>query len=110
VPDPSGGEQQANNSEGGSAGGTGSGVEGQSEPVERLEGEGQTVKIQGEENPSGLLTPGEASGSPSTGNGGPIIASGGGPGDTNPIDSILTPYNFPWRWRDVVSKYFSPPR
>ena len=110
APEPSEGEQQANNSEGGSAGGTSSGTEGQSEPVERLEGEGQTVEIQGEENPSGLLTPGETSGSPTTGDGGPIIAGGGGTGDTNPINSILTPHNFPWRWRDVVSKYFSPPQ
>jgi hypothetical protein len=108
--EPAEGEQQANNSEGGNAAGTGNGSEGQSEPIERLEGEGNTVEITGDETPSGLLGSGEATGTPTNGDGGPIIAGGGGPGDPNPIQSILTPYNFPWRWRDVVSKYFSPPQ
>ncbi|GAB4581306.1 MAG: hypothetical protein Fur0022_40530 [Anaerolineales bacterium] len=95
---------------GGSSAGTGSENEGQPEPLERLEGEGQTVEIEGDETPSGLLTPGEASGPPTTDGSGPIIASGGGSGKTDPIQSILVPYNFSWRWRDVVSKYFSPPQ
>ena len=108
--EPSEGDQQANNSEGGNAAGTGNGSEGQPDPLERLEEEGQTVEIEGDDTPSGLLAPGEAPGVPNTGDGGPVIAGGGGPGDTAIINSILTPYNFPWRWRDVVSKYFSPPQ
>jgi len=108
--EPSEGEQQANNSEGGSAAGTGNGSEGQTEPIDRIEGEGQTVEIEGDDTPSGLLIPGDTSGTPISGDGGTVIIGGGGPEDTSPINSILTPYNFPWRWRDVVSKYFSPPQ
>jgi hypothetical protein len=107
----SNGEQPTQEGTGGSAAGTGNNSEEtQPEPLERLEGEGQTVELAGDETPSGLLTPGEASDVPATGDTGPIIASSDGLGETDLINSILAPYSFPWRWRDVVSKYFSPPQ
>ncbi len=105
---PSANDQPGDN-QGGTAAGTGTGGEGQPEPLERLEGEGQTTEIEGDDTPSGLLAPGEATGDPTPG-GGPIIASGEEQGDTTLIESILTPYTYFWRWRDVVSKYFSPPQ
>lgn len=106
--EPSPGDQPGEG-EGAAAAGTGSSSQGQLEPLERLEGEGQTVEIEGGDTPSGMLTPGEPGGAPLPG-GAPIIVAEGDPADTGLISSILTPYNFPWRWRDVVSQYFSPPQ
>ncbi|MFQ5615789.1 MAG: hypothetical protein ACE5GO_04920 [Anaerolineales bacterium] len=101
---------QVGSSEGGSGASAGA-DSGKPEPLIRLEGEGEEFEVEGGDEPSGLLTPGEPSGEVAPPTGGiPSVAGGGSPGDTGIINSILTPYSFPWRWRDVVSDYFSPPR
>ncbi|NUM47522.1 MAG: hypothetical protein HUU38_22705, partial [Anaerolineales bacterium] len=108
--EPSEGEQPVEVGAGGNAAGSGDAVEGPAEPLERIEGTGQTLEVEGDETPSGLLAPGDPATSPGTGESGPVVVSGNGAGDTAPVESILAPYYFPWRWRDVVSKYFSPPQ
>ena len=112
------GEQDGSGSEegpdvGSSAGesgsGSGAGTQGLPEPLSRLEGEGEDFSIEGGDDPSGLLQPAGSPGTPVTTIGG-TAASGDGTstGTTGPINSVLTPYSFPWNWRDVVSDYFSP--
>jgi hypothetical protein len=111
------GEQDGSGSEegpdvGSSAGesgsGSGAGTQGLPEPLSRLEGEGEDFSIEGGDDPSGLLQPAGSPGTPVTTIGG-TAASGDGTstGTTGPINSVLTPYSFPWNWRDVVSDYFS---
>jgi hypothetical protein len=100
---------EVGSSAGESGSGSGAGVQGLPEPLSRLEGEGEDFSIEGGDDPSGLLQPAGSPGTPVTTTGGEA-ASGGGtaPGTTGPINSVLTPYSFPWNWRDVVSDYFSP--
>ncbi|HUF37396.1 MAG TPA: hypothetical protein VMN57_02635 [Anaerolineales bacterium] len=89
--------------------GSGAGTQGLAEPLSRLEGLGEDFSIEGGDDPSGLLQPASSAGTPATAMGEATSSSGGaGPGDTGPINSVLTPYSFPWNWRDVVSDYFSP--
>jgi hypothetical protein len=96
-------------SSGESGSGSGAGTQGLPEPLARLEGEGEDFSIEGGDNPSGLLQPSGSPGTPVTTTGGTTSSgSGSGSGSTEPINSVLTPYSFPWNWRDVVSDYFSP--
>ncbi len=100
--------QQAGQEGGGAGAGVGSGGQefGEPEPFERFDEEGQAMELPGGEEPSGLLLPGQPSGESG--------ASGAGatdqlqPADATVVDSILTPFHYSWRWRDVVSEYFTP--
>ncbi len=98
---------QVGSAEGGSGSGAGQGAQGSPEPITRLDGQGEDFTIEGSGTPGGLLAP--SSGGDPTGTGGTSATVGSGsPGDTGTIDSILTPYSFPWRWLSIVSDYFSP--
>jgi hypothetical protein len=101
---------QVGSSEGSSGAGSGAGTNSTVlEPLTRLEGESGVCEFEGGENPSGLLAPGGSSGEPLLSPGGaPSVIGAAESGDSGIIDSLLTPYHFPWRWRDVVSEYFSP--
>lgn len=69
--------------------------------------EGETLELVTENNQSGLLQPGvnlRERGVSSVG--GSVISRI--LLDQNPVSTILTPYYYSWRWRDVVSSYFSP--
>ncbi len=104
-----GSEPQVGSAGGESGSGSGSGVHGLAEPLTRIEGEGQEFTIEGGDIPSGLLQPGNAPGTNVTIDGGTVGITGSGEtGSTGTINSILFPYSYSWRWRDVVSEYFSP--
>jgi hypothetical protein len=95
-------------SSGESGSGSGAGTQGVLEPITRLEGVGEDFSIEGGDDPSGLLQP-SGSGDPATStSGGSVSAGGSTPTGTGTINSVLTPYSFPWYWRDVVADYFSP--
>ena len=96
-------------SEGASGAGSGGGTSGAPEPITRLAGEGGSLEFEGGEEPSGLLAPGDSTGPIAPPTGVSTTSTGSGAAeDTEVINSVLTPYHFPWRWRDVVSEYFSP--
>lgn len=100
---------QVGSAGGQSGSGSGPGVQGPSEPLTRLEGLGQDFTIEGGDSPSGLLQPGSSPGTNVTIEGGSPVSSGEpGSDPTGTISSILTPYSYSWKWRDVVSDYFSP--
>ena len=102
-------QPQVGSAGGQSGSGSGAGTQGAPEPLTRIEGLGQDFTIEGGENPSGLLQPGRTPGTNVTIDGGAIRAGGDSPtGPSGTINSILTPYSYSWRWRDVVSDYFSP--
>jgi hypothetical protein len=105
-------EPQVGSAGGASGSGSGAGAQDQGEPLIRLEGEGEEYTLEGGDDPSGLLQPASSSGTPTSGEGGTAAAGGGSTGGGDcPLDQttcILTPYSFPWNWRDVVSDYFSP--
>jgi hypothetical protein len=78
------------------------------EPISRLSGEGQTIELESlSENMRDALRPvnptGELQTSPSS-----DPRSSVSTGSSTVIEADLVPYRFPWKWRDVVSKYFSP--
>ncbi len=85
--------------------GSGSGTQGEPEPLVRLEEEGGELPLEGGIEPGGLLVPGSTPGD--------LVAAGaagagtGSSGSTAPVNSVLTPYSLDWRWRNVVSQYFS---
>lgn len=95
-------------SAGESGSGAGAGTQGLPEPLSRLEGAGEDFSIEGGDDPSGLLQPSTGSQSPSGTSTGSTSSGGSVPAGTGAINSVLTPYSFPWNWRDVVSDYFSP--
>jgi hypothetical protein len=108
------GESDGDRSEGVSSGpGQGAGLSassdrGNPEPILRLSGEGQTIDLESlSENMRTALRPvnptGELQESPSSGPRNSIST-----GSSTVIEADLVPYRFPWKWRDVVSKYFSP--
>ncbi len=99
---------QVGSSEGGAGAGTGGGTDGQPEPLSRLAGEGEEIILEGGQEPSGLLSPGEPAAETTTPGSLPPIVSTTDPAAaaTNPIDSLLTPYRLPWQRRQVVSEYF----
>lgn len=102
-------EPQVGSAGGASGSGSGAGTDGPPEPISRLEGAGEDFTIEGGDTPSGLLQPGSSPGQSTTGSGASTSAGGsGGSGSAGIADSVLTPYSFPWEWRDVVSEYFSP--
>jgi hypothetical protein len=81
---------------------------GNPEPIFRLSGEGQTIDLESlSENMRTALRPvnpiGELQASPSSG-----PRSSVSTGSSTVIEADMVPYRFPWKWRDVVSKYFSP--
>ena len=95
------------------SGGTGAGLSaasqtGPAERFERLSGEGGAIELDNLSEsvrtalrpgaPSHNLRPGTTTGSRSS-----VL---GGSSEIFEVD--LVPYRYPWRWRDVVSKYFSP--
>jgi hypothetical protein len=98
---------QVGSAGGESGAGGGQGSTGSPEPITRLDGQGDDFTIEGGSSASGLLAPGTG-GDPAGTGGTPAAIGGGSPGETDPINSILTPYSFPWRWLSVVSKYFAP--
>jgi hypothetical protein len=81
---------------------------GPAEHFERLIGEGGMIELENltesmrialrPGNPSQNLRPGTSSGSRSS-----VVGS-----SNDLIEANLVPYRYPWKWRDVVSKYFSP--
>ena len=106
------GEQPDVGSSGGSTGAGGAGGSGgQPEPLGRLEGEGGELDFSGGDDPSGLLTPAPTGSLPGGSSGGTsILISGGNTTGAILINGILTPYHFFWKYRDVVTGYFSPPQ
>jgi hypothetical protein len=105
--DPSSGEpgEPGSITEGSSGAGSGSATQGQPEPLIRLEAEGGALPLEGGQEPSGLLVPGSSAGDVVVA--GAPGASSGSTGGTATVNSVLTPYSLSWRWRNVVSKYFS---
>jgi hypothetical protein len=104
-------EPQVGSGSGTSGAGTGEGGDPvPPEPVTRIQGEGDDFELDGGDNPSGLLVPGDPGAESTADSGSP--ASQGSPvaQDSGVVDTILTPYSYPWKWRDVVSDYFTPPR
>ena len=76
------------------------------QPVTRLYGEGETLPLAELESASGILSAGTET---SEGE----FASGDAVGQTMTGDSavvttVLIPYRYQWKWRHVVSEYFSP--
>jgi hypothetical protein len=111
---PSLGESGGDPSEGVSSGaGQGAGLSassdrGSPEPFSRLSGEGQTIELESlSDDLRTALRPvnptGELHSSPSAGSRSSVVS-----GSASVIEADLIPYRFPWKWRDVVSKYFSP--
>lgn len=111
-------QEQAEGSGSGAGAGAGAGLgtgereTGEAEPLPRLQGEGEILELSDSEldsgeDQSGLLRPGTPSDE-----GGMFTARGTHDvveaGDASLISSVLTPYHYSWRWRDVVSAYFSP--
>lgn len=94
---------------GGGEGGTGasSRERGESQVMERLSGEGETLELGQVSDQEGLLRP-----AVDLSDRGTDIARGSLssniPGDSEVVDSLLAPYYFSWKWRNVVSTYFSP--
>ena len=106
-------EPQVGSAGGASGSGSGAGANNQGEPLIRLEGEGEEYTLEGGDDPDGLLQPASSSGTPTSGAGGTAAPGGGGSAaseecPSGPAYCILSPYSFPWNWRDVVSDYFSP--
>lgn len=75
------------------------------QPFERLQGQGQTVSLGSESDQSGMLRPG-AQGAAGASIAGGVVSDVGRDGVVG--SGVLTPYQYPWALRDVVSKYFSP--
>ncbi len=109
--DPTGDEAASGEGSGTSGAGTGDGGEPPpGEPLSRIQAEGGDFELEGGQEPSGLLRPGTPGGESGPGSGSPAASSAGVAQDAGTIDTILTPYSYSWRWRDVVSEYFTPPR
>jgi hypothetical protein len=95
------------------SGGTGAGLSadsqsGPAESFERLSGEGGSIELDNlSESMRSALRPGTPSHNlrPGTSTGSRSSVMGGS-SDIFEVD--LVPYRYPWKWRDVVSKYFSP--
>jgi hypothetical protein len=93
---------------GSGAGLTAAGESGPAEGFERLVGEGGILELDNLSEsmrsalrpgtPSQNLRPGISSGSRSS-----VLG-----GSSEVFEAELVPYRYPWKWRDVVSKYFSP--
>jgi hypothetical protein len=75
------------------------------QPFERLQGQGQTVSLGSESDESGMLRPGTQGEAGTSITGGAFSDSGR---DGVVGSGVLTPYQYPWTLRDVVSEYFSP--
>lgn len=88
----------------------GSPEEGDPQSFARLQGEGETLQLEGAreegDEGSGLLLAGGQD------QAGRDVAAGAADREAldwgNTGSGILTPYDFPWIWRHVVSQYFSP--
>jgi hypothetical protein len=97
----------------GDNGGTGSGASvsggerGGPEPVGRLQGEGQLLELGGANDESGALRPGRPPEAGSRAVEGAFQALYT-TGDEAVVSTALTPYSYPWVWRNVVSSYFTP--
>jgi hypothetical protein len=76
-------------------------------PISRLQGENDTLEIGEFGDQSGFLSPGKPTSPEGTSTFGGVYDSMS-VGDQSVISSILSPYYYPWMWRDVVSTYFSP--
>ena len=104
-------EAQVGSGSGESGAGTGEGGESPPpEPVSRIQGEAEALEFEGGEDPSGLLVPGNGDGEATADSGSPAAQGAPAGQDSGVVDTILTPYSYPWKWRDVVSDYFTPPR
>jgi hemoglobin-like flavoprotein len=100
--------ESASSGPGQGAGLSASSDRGNPEPIFRLFGEGQTIDLESlSENMRTALRPvnptGELQTSPSSGPRSSVFTE-----SSIVIEADLVPYRFPWKWRDVVSKYFSP--
>ena len=95
--------------QGGSEGGTSAGAReiGKAESFTRLAGEGETLELGEVSDLAGLLKPGIDRRDRGTDVTRGSLGSNT-PGDSEVIDSILTPYYFSWEWRYVVATYFTP--
>jgi hypothetical protein len=78
------------------------------EPFTRLLGEGQTIELESLSNSSqsSLRSANPPSEPSSASSSGPRSSVDGG--SSSVIEADLVPFRYPWKWRDVVSKYFSP--
>jgi hypothetical protein len=92
----------------GAGAGSGDGGEGQSgsaEPAERLQGEGENMEIPLEDSSqSGLLSPAPPG---TAGSGTASGAQDSSAGASGSYGSPLVPNTFLWKWRDIISSYFS---
>jgi hypothetical protein len=80
---------------------------GEPQPVERLQGEGQLLELSAASNESGALRPGRPPEAGSTTVSGALeLVQATGEEMTD--STALTPYYYPWNWRNVVSNYFTP--
>lgn len=79
---------------------------GDPQPFERIRGEGETISLGSENDSSGLLRPG------SYREAGTAVAGGAydyqASNNSAVVSDILTPYQYPWILRHVVSEYFTP--
>ena len=90
---------------GASSAGTAPSGQGDTQPLERIAGEGDTLSITSENEGEGSLMLGDP------GRRGEETVSGSQDraiGSSATGRGVLTPYHFPWKWRDVVSQYFTP--
>ena len=107
------GEEEATGQQSGSGSGSSSGSGGddpaevddsQSEPVERLQGEGETMRLESNNtSDSGLLEP-----SPPVGEGTSTAQGSFGliKYEEGTSSAVLAPYTYPLEWQEVISLYF----
>ncbi|OGO19438.1 MAG: hypothetical protein A2Z14_18275 [Chloroflexi bacterium RBG_16_48_8] len=93
--------------EGGAGIGTSERSEGVAEPIERIAGEGDTIELENTGDNSAILQAGRPSNRDRT----TITISGTSEmiiiNQSTGSNSVLAPYDYPWKWRDVVATYFS---